>query len=190
MSGKIIIVEGYLASGKSTFVRRLSKELNIPYLIKDTFKIALSASVQITNREESSQFSAVTFDAIMYVVERFMETGLPIIIEGNFVPVGMKKVDEAGTIKVLIEKYGYQSLTFKFKGDTRILHERYVEREKTPERGDANRDFCETPFDVFDSYCNDLGAFNVGGKVILVDTTDFDKVDFSYYIEQARLFVM
>lgn len=29
---------------------------------------------------------------MMYVMERLMETSLPIIIEGNFVPMGIKRV--------------------------------------------------------------------------------------------------
>ena len=189
MNKKIIVVEGHLASGKSTFVRQLSKELNIPYLIKDTFKIALCKSIPINNREEGRRFSPVTFDGMMYVTERMMETNFPIIIEGNFVPTGMKEIDEAGIIKELVEKYGYDSLTFKFQGDTKVLHQRYVERENSAERGDANRDFSEIPFDVFDEYCRKLSRFSIGGEVTHVDTTDFSKVDFADYVEQARLFI-
>jgi len=189
MSNKIIIVAGYLAAGKSTFTIRLSKMINVSYLIKDTFKIALCESAKITNREEGSLFSAVTFDGMMYVVERLMETGYPVIIEGNFVPAGMKKVDEAGVIKAVIAKYGYQSLTFKFTGDTRILYERYIERDKLPERGDANRDFEEVPYEIFSQYCRNLDDFDVGGDVIKIDTTDFSKVEFDSYIEKARCFM-
>ena len=188
MSKAIIVIEGYLASGKSTYARLLSKTLSIPYIVKDTFKIALCESVQITTREEGSRFSAVTFDAMMYVAERLMETGYPIIIEGNFVPPGMKKVNEAGVIESLVKKYSYQSLTYKFTGDTRVLYGRYIEREKSPERGDANRDFEEIPFEHFDRYCHNLDSFSVGGKVIKVDTSNFCKVDFEQYIEMARQF--
>jgi deoxyadenosine/deoxycytidine kinase len=188
MNKKIIIVEGYLASGKSTFTRSLSKEINVPYLIKDTFKIALCDNFPITNREDSSRFSAVTFDGMMYVTERLMEVGYPIIIEGNFVPPDMKKVDEAGVIKALIDKYTYQSLTYKFMGDTKVLYERYIERDKLPERGDANRDFEEVPYERFSQYCYNLDKFSVGGEVIKVDTTDFSKVNFVEHIERARLF--
>ncbi len=46
MSGKIIIIEGYLASGKSTFARKLSKETGVPCFIKDTFK-SLCAKAQV-----------------------------------------------------------------------------------------------------------------------------------------------
>ena len=189
MSKKIIIVEGYLASGKSTFVRKLSKEIGVPYLIKDTFKIALCTSIPITAREEGRRYSAVTFDGMIYVAERLMETGFPVIIEGNFVPAGMKETDEAGVIRALIEKYGYQSLSFKFKADAKVLHKRYSERENSPERGDANRDFGETPYDVFEKYCRNLDRFDVGGLVINVDTTDFSKVDFGELVEKAHLFV-
>ena len=57
MSKTIIIIEGYLASGKSTFARLLSKTLSIPYIVKDTFKIALCESVQ--NIEIARQFIAI-----------------------------------------------------------------------------------------------------------------------------------
>lgn len=186
---KIIIIEGYLASGKTTFAIQLSRALNIPYLVKDTFKIALCTSVQINNREESSRFSAITFDAMMYVTERLMETGYPVIIEGNFVPAGLKIVDEAGFIKALIDRYNYQSLTFKLMGDTRILHKRFIERDKSPERAQVLRAFSEPSYAEFDKWCHSLDEFDVGGKIIEIDTTDFEKVDFERYIETARTFI-
>ena len=189
MNKKIIIVQGYLAVGKSTFTRQLSRAINIPYLIKDTFKIALCESIPITNREDGSRFSVVTFDAMMYVVERLMETNCPIIIEGNFAAAGMKEKDEAGVIKALVDKYDYQSLTYKFIGDTQVLYDRYIKRNRLPERGDANRDFAEPSQDVFDGYCNDLSKFNIGGEVEIIDTTDFAKVNFADCIKTASAFV-
>jgi predicted kinase len=189
MNPCIIIVTGYLASGKSTFALRLSKALNVPYLIKDTFKIALCENASVISIDESSRFSAVTFDGMMYVTERFMETGHPIIIEGNFVPAGIKKTDEAGTIKKLIEKYTCHPLTYKFVGDTRILHKRYIERDKLPERGQVNAMLGDIPHNDFDRLCHNLDAFAVGGETVEVDTTDFEKVDFERHIETARKFL-
>ena len=189
MNKKIIIIEGYLASGKSTFALQLSKSINVPYFVKDTFKTAICNSISIANRKESSLFSAVTFDAMMYVTERFFETGNPIIIEGNFVPAGVKKVDEAGVIKELIDQYGYTPLTFKFIGDTQILYKRFIDRENTVERGQANKIGFDVSYDIFDGWCHNLDNFNVGGKIIQVDTTDFTKVNFNIYIESARRFI-
>ena len=189
MNGKIIVIEGYLASGKSTFAVDLSRTINVPCFVKDTFKIALCESVSIVNREEGSRFSAVTFDAMMYVAQMLMEVGYPFIIEGNFVPLGIKKVDEAGVIRALIERYAYQSLTYKFMGNTQVLYNRYIERNRLPERGDANREFEEPSYDVFDTYCRNLDGFNIGGEVIIVDTTDFRVIDFLNHMEKARLFM-
>ena len=75
----MIVVGGYLASGKSTFAVRLSEALNVPYFAKDTFKVALCENILINNREESSRFSVVTFDAMMYAAERLLEVGYPVI---------------------------------------------------------------------------------------------------------------
>ncbi len=189
MNKKIIIVEGYLASGKSTFALRLSKEIKVPYLIKDTFKSALCENVLLNNREESSKFSTVTFDGMMYVVERLFESGFPVIIEGNFVPAGIKKIDESDIIKKLIDKYDYKALTYKFTGETDVLHKRFIEREKLPERGQANIMFAELPYSDFDRFCHNFDDFNVGGEIIRIDTTDFNEVDFDSHIRTASSFV-
>jgi len=185
---KIIIIGGYLAAGKTTFAIRLSRAINIPYFAKDTFKTALCTSVSLNNREESSRFSAITFDAMMYATERLMETGCPLIIEGNFVPAGIKKVDEAGFIKTLIDRYDYQSLTYKFMGDTQVLYKRFIERDRSPERAQPLRMFSEPSCDEFNRWCRNLDAFDVGRKIIEIDTTDFKKIDFESYIEAARVF--
>ena len=189
MNKKIIIIEGYLASGKSTFAKQLSKQINVPYLIKDTFKIALCENIAVSNRTESSRFSTVTFDAMMYVVERMLETGYPIIIEGNFVSAGVKKVNEAGIIKHLIDSYGYDSLTFKFTGNTQVLFKRFVEREETAERGQVNKIGSEISYDDFNRWCHNLDSFDVGRKVVEVDTSDFVLMDFDSYYELARQFM-
>ena len=189
MSKKIIIIEGYLASGKSTFALQLSKSINVPYFVKDTFKTAICNNISIADRKESSLFSAVTFNAMMYVTERFFETGSPIIIEGNFVPAGVKKVDEAGAIKRLIDKYNYASLDFKFMGDTRALHQRFLDREKTAERGEVNKIGEDVPYDMFRQWCRNLGGFDIGGETVRVDTTDFSSVNFNTCIKLAKEFM-
>ncbi len=118
-----------------------------------------------------------------------METGYPLILEGNFVLGGYRKAREAGILKSLIDKYNYQSLTYIFWGDTHVLCDRFNEREKLPERGQANRVFEELTYDYFDKNIPPFGDFTVGGEIIKIDTTDFEKVDFESHIERARLFI-
>jgi len=189
MNRKIIIIAGYLASGKSTFARRLSKELNVPCFVKDTFKSAICVGIEIAGREESRRFSAATFSAIAYVAERFMETGHPLILEGNFVLSASGKANEADVLAQLIEKYDYRSLTYIFQGDMHVLCDRFNAREKLPERGQANLMFAELSYEDFKKYITPLGDFTVGGKIVKIDTTNFESVDFARHIETARVFV-
>lgn len=189
MNRKIIVIAGYLASGKSSFALRLSKETGVPYLIKDTFKSALCEHIVIENGRESSRFSAAAFDGMVYVAERMFEAGYPLIIEGNFVPAGVKSVNEEGVLRQLIDRYGYTALTYQFMGDTRVLYRRFVEREKTPERGEANIRKEAVIYEEFEQWCHNLDAFHLDGDTIKVDTTSFATVDFEGLLESARRFL-
>ena len=188
LNKKIIIIAGYLASGKSTFATRLSREINVPYLIKDAFKTAICASIPVTGREESRRYSAATFDAIAYVAERLMETDYPLIVEGNFMMGGHKKVDEGETLRLLIKKYGYASLTYIFYGNIRVMCDRFNAREKLPERGQANRLFSALSYEDGEKWLPPLAEFTVGGKTVKVDTTDFKTVDYRRLIDTAKIF--
>lgn len=188
MSNKVIVIEGYLAAGKSSFAEKLSQELKVPCLIKDTFKTALCSTVVMEDRKLSSRFSAITFDGMLYVAERLLEVGCHLIMEGNFVPAGVKDRDESDAIRKVLEKYRSESLMFKFTGDTKVLHQRFVEREESPKRGQANRIGSAVSYENFDRWCHNLDSFQLGGKVVRVDTTDFDKADYKTIIETARHF--
>jgi hypothetical protein len=126
---------------------------------------------------------------MMYVAERHLETASPLIIEGNFAPSGVKQVDEAGVIKALIEKYACQPLTYKFQSDTQILHKRYIERDKTPERGQVNALYSDISYADVDRACRNLDSFTVGGEMVAIDTTDFARVDFASHIDRVRRFM-
>ncbi len=189
MNKKVIIVCGRLASGKSTFAVKLAGELGVPYFVKDTFKSALCRGIAIGDRSISSQFSAVTFNAMLYGAQRLFEAGVPVILEGNFVPAGVKPADEAGELRRLIEGYGYAPLTYRFTGDTDILYRRFIEREQTPERGEANRIGRAVALEDFEGWCRGLDGFDIGGEVIEVDTTDFGQVDTEGLVEAGRRFL-
>lgn len=189
MQNKLIVITGYLASGKSTFARTLSTRLRVPCFIKDTMKIALCESLGPISKTESSRFSAITFDGMLYAAERLLEVGQPAILEGNFVPAGLKKTDESGEIRALAGQCGAETLTFFFRGDTRILHPRYLAREQTPERGEVNKMGREVPFEEFDRLCHNLDPFSIGGETVAVDTSDFSRVDFDALCEKAAAFL-
>jgi predicted nucleotidyltransferase len=83
-SNKVILVAGCVAAGKTTFALKLSKELNIPCFNKDLIKIELGKEIPVKTREESLMLSRATFNIMIYILENFMMTGKPLILESNF----------------------------------------------------------------------------------------------------------
>ena len=186
MNKKIIVITGYLAAGKTTFAARLSQRLGVPYFSKDLVKIALNRSFPVENRAESRQLSAIAFDAMTFNAERFMEVGLPLIIEANFT---MKEnhggLKEGDALRALIVRYDYKSLTYIFLGDLPVLYKRFAARDMLAERGTANKMWGEY---TFEDYLEDnvhLAEFDIGGEIVKIDATDFEAVDFCKYLEKA-----
>jgi len=110
-------------------------------------------------------------------------------ITGNFEMNCDFKANEGDILKALIEKYNYISLTYIFYGDTRIMFDRFNQRENQPERGQANQLHSEIAYKDFDKWIKPLGDFTVGGKIVKIDTTNFNDVDFTSHIKTAQQFI-
>jgi len=190
MTKKIIIIAGYAAAGKTTFAKGLMSELAVPYFAKDEVKIALDRNFAVANRNDSKRLSAIAFDAMEFVIERFMEAGQPIIVEANFVMnPNHGGIKEGDALRRLIDKYGYSVLTYIFLGDMPKLYERFAARNVLPSRGDANKMWGDFTFDDYVEFSTPLGKFNIGGEIVKIDTTDIGSVDFSKYIQVAKSFL-
>ena len=190
--GRIILVGGYCATGKSTFSRRLARLLGIPCFNKDTIKELLgdgfgpepAAEARGSPPENGLVFrkgSAVAFSLMLHITERFLQAGKPCILESNF------KLNESEQLKALLDKYGCECLTFIFKGDLGVLYKRYSERDR--ERHWVHQSAGENA-DLFKN--GQLGA-GLGeaavGQTIYVDATEFEKVDYGELFDAARRFL-
>ena len=181
MKNKIILIGGYCAAGKSTFARRLSRELNIPYFEQDTIDETICDSFGRESGVYKMGSENVAYDIILHIAERFMQTGKPCIIESVF---SLEKINE---IKKLFEKYNYKCLLFVFKGDPEVMFERYAERDKRGERhwihNPAHKGWFinEMPKDKLEEA--------EAEEKIVVDTTSFEKVDYETLFAAAKIFI-
>ncbi len=181
--GKMIFVAGYVAGGKSTFSRRLSEELGIPVFNKDTIKSVLGDHITIHTREDSLTLSRATLGLMAHIADHLMATNIPLILESNF------NTGDAVVFNKLIEQRGYAPLTFMLIGDLRVMYERFYAREQNGTREPANRAFGTVDFESFARGVSALADFDVGGQIIRIDTTAFDRVDWQQYIDMARMFI-
>lgn len=184
MKKKIILVSGYAAGGKTVFSKKLSEELGIPVFNKDDMKAVLGKYIPLPTRQESKNVSNATVALMLHVAENMMKTRQQFILESNF------RENEAEILKDLIRTYEYESFSYVLTGDLTVLHKRFVKRDNSPERDPANKlGGLLDEFDKFAAEVSPLAEFDVGGRKMQIDTTDFERVDFSKYIRCGKSFL-
>jgi predicted kinase len=183
MNNKIIIVGGYCATGKSTFARKLSQLLNIPCFIKDVIKEVLGDGFGPENNMVEKRGSAATFLLMLHIAECFLQAGNVSILESNF------KAKEIEQLKVLLEKYKAECLTFIFKGDFDALFDRYMRRDVSEKRHWVHNTAGETADNFKEGHLlAGIGETGIG-ETITIDTTFFEKVKFDDLFSLAKKFI-
>ncbi|MDR1803149.1 MAG: ATP-binding protein [Treponema sp.] len=183
MNNKIIIVGGYCATGKSVFARKLSGLLNIPCFIKDVIKEVLGDGFGPENDMVEKKGSAATFLLMLHIAERFLQTGNVCILESNF------KAREIEQLKVLLEKYNAECLTYIFKGDFDVLFERYMKRDTAEKRHWVHNTAGETAENFREGHLQ-TGIGETGiGQTINIDSTSFANVNYDDLFARAKDFI-
>ena len=105
---------------------------------------------------------------IMYLVAKeMMKRNLPFILENNFENISRKPLLE------ILEEYHYRAITMTLTGDYKKLYQHYVKRNHRPQRRRGHV--------VNDRYPEENPNCDIqlisNGPHIIIDTTDFNKVD-------------
>ncbi len=183
-----ILVAGMPAAGKSTMAETLGERLKLPVISKDRIKERMFDTVGFRSREEKVKLGIASMEILYYVAEQLMGAGQPFILENNF------EGSEQG-IKTLLDKYRYAGLTVNLTGDYKVIYQRFLEREISPHRHRGhvvNDRYPEeqrrspkeqrTETISYEDYVQGLKRrgfedFSAGSRRIMVDTTDFSKID-------------
>lgn len=123
-----ILVTGIPAAGKSTIAEVISKKLKLPVISKDIIKELLFDNVGFHSRAEKVNLGIASMEIMYYAAGQLMKTGQPFILENNF------EYSSKYGIKNLIEKYQYSALTITLTGDYKVIYQRFLERENSPDR--------------------------------------------------------
>ncbi|MCI8783195.1 MAG: AAA family ATPase [Dorea sp.] len=188
-----ILVTGIPAAGKTTMAEYLSERMHLPVFSKDTVKELLYDHVGFHSRKEKVNLGIAGMEMIYYAAKQLMKVGQPFILENNF-----EHISKAG-ITALLEEYRYPALTVTLTGDYMAVHQRFLERNISPARhkghvlNDCYPEEREHSLEElkaaslsFEDYLQGIESrgfdtFCVGGKQIVIDTTDFSKVDMDRY---------
>ena len=167
----------------------MSKRLKLPVISKDTVKELLFDNVGFQSRAEKVKLGIASMEIMYYIASQLMKVGQPFILENNF-----EYSSEHG-MKNLLENYQYSALTINLTGDYKVIYQRFLERESSPDRHrghvvndcypEKKEDNLKTLKAKTISYENfvrgieqrGFDAFCVGGRQIKVDTTDFSRIN-------------
>lgn len=191
-----ILVTGIPAAGKSTMAELLAESLNLPVISKDKIKEIMYEDIGFRSREEKVKLGLASMNIMYYTATQLMKNNQPFILENNF-----EKVSEK-TLLHILKMYSYTAITITLTGDYHIIYERYVERNYSPDRHrghvvndhypeiNPNKDIESVSFENFVRGIIDRGmdCFMVNGPHIVVDTTDFKKVNIEMLIDKINCF--
>jgi predicted kinase len=84
MLPRLVIVTGAPGTGKTILATRLSHELGLPLLTKDTIKEAMMDALPVADREASMQLGAAAFRLLFTLSQSLLDAGIGIVLEGPF----------------------------------------------------------------------------------------------------------
>ena len=191
-----ILVAGIPAAGKSTISKAIAEKLKLPVISKDKIKELLFDNVGFQSRKEKVNLGIASMEIMYYAAEQLKAAGQPFILENNF------EYSSKHGIKTLLAKYQYPALTITLKGDYKVIYQRFLERDISPDRhrghvvNDCYPEKKERSLEEikaasisYEDYVRSMAQrgfedFSVNGEQIKIDTTDFSKIDMEELFSQ------
>jgi len=163
---KLLLIMGDLAAGKSTFANILSQRYHINVFYKDSVKEVIGDVLGFSNREENRKLSAASMELIFFIFSEFAKLGKPLILESNFHTAELEKLHQIASV------HGYQVLTLVLRGDTRLLHQRYLNRI-AENRHPVHRSTTMDVYEDFKRYTDWSRQERIPGETLEINADDF-----------------
>lgn len=165
--GKLLLITGDLATGKSTFAGQLSQRHGISVFYKDRFKETLGETIGFSNREENLKLSMASAALMRMIFEEFCKLDKNLILESNF------RQAELEVLHKMAQAHGYQVLTVVLRADVQRLHSRFLHRLHHENRHPVHASGGFEEFDNFSAYVLGQRQLQIPGEWIAVNADDF-----------------
>ena len=120
---ELIILAGMPASGKTTFVKKLSAALDVPVLEKDAIKEELFDVIGFTNYAQKRLMDTAATAVLLRCADSILEGGQSLIMVNNF------RRDAEPQVEALLKKYNCPCVFIFFGGNGDVFYQRYVDRD-------------------------------------------------------------
>lgn len=177
----LVIVTGAPGTGKTTLGRQLAVDLGLPFINKDTIKERLHDVLGTGDVENSRLLGKATYGILFDFAEALLTARTTFVIESNFTP-------EFHNVRFteLATSYHCSLLQLHLYTDGRTLYRRILERRERGERHPAHLDIM-SPEEITQRAIHNIApALDIPGTRIDIDTTDFDRIEYSALLHQIR----
>lgn len=181
---KLIILTGRPAAGKSTIGKRLSQDLKLPIISKDGIREVLLDRLGCKDRPWAQLLGKAGIDLMFYFARAEFDVGNSIILDNAFDPTISNP-----RFRELKADYNAESIQVVCNSDSETLFQRFKSRVESGDRHPGHRE--DEAFDhIWEILSREESpVLDIGGEVIEVDTTDFEKVDYPALLERVSLFL-
>lgn len=187
-----LLITGVPAAGKSTLAEVISNHYHLPMISKDTIKEIMFDDIGFHSREEKVQLGVASMNIMYCLAGQLMKNNQPFILENNF-----ENSSKDGIVQ-LLEQYAYTAITITVTGSFPVIYQRFIERDQSPSRhrGHVVNDCYpeREPKSVTNPITHEafvdkirsrgMDRFVANGPQIIVDTTDYNKVNYNDIIKQ------
>lgn len=123
----LLIIKGYAGAGKSTLAFEYAKQYDFALIKQDTFIFELNPGSML-ERIARAPDTASGFKNILSVIENYMVTQKPIILEGTLVALEKHDPLDFEPILELAKKYEYQTVLITITAKERTRRWRQLKR--------------------------------------------------------------
>jgi predicted kinase len=176
---QLIVVAGPPASGKTTLARQLARALCLPLICKDTLKEALYDHLGAGDRAWSRQLGYAVIRGMYALAHDILDAGTSLILESTFTDPRT-----SGELGELVAAAGARLTVVYCSADPAVLCARFNARSAGDRHPGHLDPTTTTPQDFARRGWLECPAYP--GRVIHVDTTDWQAVSVPHIVEQLE----
>jgi len=177
----LIIVSGPPGAGKTTLAKRIAEELGLPLLARDDIKELLFDTLGWSDRQWSKKLGLASWRVLYHLLEEMLKANQSLVVESNF-----RRELASEELSALQREYRFETVQVLCKADSETLLKRFKQRAESGERHPGHVD--RLNYDEFEAVLcqGDWDVLEIDGRVVTVDTTDFEAIDYDQIINEIR----